>query len=584
MIRRVLPCMLATLLVTSASDAENLPILIDGLYADWTPGSFLGGDLTGDAGSSGIDLTELFVANDENRLFIQFDTTVEVQGDEQQNLVIAIDTDRNPSTGWSVGSIGAELEWRLGDRSGFEHFGSSSSIDHPEIGLVLSPTVSATRMELGLDRDAFIGGNPLFAQPDFDIYIFDDDAGDAIGPYTYTFVEGSQPVASIGLDRDDVDHVRVGAYNVQNDGLFDGGSTASALGRLMVAASPDVWILNEVWNHDAGEVADRVDELQPAGPGRSWDAVKLDTGNVVASLYPILDSWEVSPGDRLTAVLLDVRPTYDSDFLVVANHWSCCTADDSRQRQADALVAFLRDARTPGGAVTLTADTPIVAGGDFNLVGLRQQLDTLVSGDIVDNGTYGPDSPPDWDGTSFNLARPRHPDARLVYTWRNDFSSFYPGKLDYIFYTASAATLHNRYVLETRTMTAGTLAAYGLQAGDTEDASDHAPVVADFSVGGTTSVSDAVVPSMHLTARPNPFATSTTITFDLTVSTRISVDVFDVTGRHVRHLGSGELSEGRHAMAWDGTDKSGALTEPGVFIARVSGDGIRDAIRIVRAR
>ena len=158
--------------------------------------------------------------------------------------------------------------------------------------------MSDVRLELALDRDASIGGNTLFDGPDFDIYLFDDDSGDAIGPYTYTFAGGTQPVPSIALERDDPDHVRVACFNVQSDGLFEGGATEAALERLMNAASPDVWIFNEVWNHDALDVAMRLEELLPAGGGRSWDTVKRDSGNVIASRYPITSSWEVS---RVTA-------------------------------------------------------------------------------------------------------------------------------------------------------------------------------------------------------------------------------------------------------------------------------------------
>ena len=55
-----------------------------------------------------------------------------------------------------------------------------------------------------------------------------------------------------------------------------------------------------------------------------------------------------------------------------------------------------------------------------------------------------------------------------------------PGKLDWIFYTGSVLELHNHFVLETRSMTPANRLAWGVEATDTEIASDHAPVVATF--------------------------------------------------------------------------------------------------------
>ena len=149
------------------------------------------------------------------------------------------------------------------------------------------------------------------------------------------------------------------------------------------------------------------------------------------------------------------------------------------------------------------------------------------------------------------------------------------------------ATLHNRYVLETRTMTASTLSTYSLQAGDTEDASDHAPLIADFSVGGSVAVTEVSPPSMYLAARPNPFTASTAVTFELPEEARVSVDVFDVAGRHIRRLGGGTLTSGPHTFTWDGADEAGTITPAGVFIARITGADISAparSIRIVRTR
>jgi endonuclease/exonuclease/phosphatase family metal-dependent hydrolase len=515
------------------------------------------------------------VVNDQDWLYLRFNTTVEVQPDEGQNIVLALDTDMNGATGQSVAGIGAELVWNLGQRSGtFYGTGSAQSVDHATIGLVIGPTVSGTDFELCLDRHALPEGVALFPGNELRLVVFDDDSGDQISLISpgYTFDPTSQPVPSLGLGRDGDSHVRIAGYNVQNDGLFDGGSREAAQQRIFNAIDPDIWVICEVWDHDASEVASQIETLLPSGPGESWSAVKRDAGNVVVSRFPILNSWEIYPGNRLTAVLVDLRPIYDSDLLVIANHWSCCTADASRQNQADALIAFIRDAQTPGGVIDLATDTPIVATGDFNLVGWRAQLETISAGDIADNGSWGVDSPPDWDGSEFDEANPRHPDARFAHTWRNDASSFYPGKLDWMFFTGSVMTLQNHFVLETRTMTASSLSLSGLQADDTIVASDHGPVVADFSVGSTAlAVGDErdnhLGPTL-LPNVPNPFERATTIRFRLDEASVVDLAVFDIAGRRVRTLLHDTVGAGDHSVVWDGLDGMGRQAASGIYFCR----------------
>ncbi|MEZ4649447.1 MAG: FlgD immunoglobulin-like domain containing protein [Candidatus Eisenbacteria bacterium] len=559
--------------VLETSGAIGLPIQIDGDYTDWTQSAELGTDPSGDDGSSGIDFTFLQVADDLEWAYVRFDLTVDVQGDEGQDIRFALDTDRNPSTGLAVGGIGAELVWRLGDRTG-NVYPSGTQVDQASLGIVLAPTVSDTQLEFALSRAATPGGTALFPGQGFSIYVWDNANGDAIGPFDYTFSGDTQAVDSRSLDRESPLHFRFASYNVENDGLFDGGARAAAFQRIFGAIDPDVWVLCEIWNHDAAETEARVEQFLPSASGESWHALKRDQGNVIVSRYPILDSWDVLPGSRLTAALLDLRPDFDTDLLVIANHWSCCTADDNRQEQADALVSFLRDARTTGGLLDLADGTPIVAAGDFNLVGWRRQLETLTTGDIVDEGTFGPDSPPDWDGSDFDRAEIRHPDARFVYTWRNDGGSFYPGQLDYIWFAGSVATLHQNLTVETRTMLSSSLAEFGLGAGDTEAASDHAAIFADFTFDDTSSVEhvsgDSEPRLAWLTARPNPFWDEADIRFELRTSGEVSVSIYDIAGRTVRRLVESEtLAAGAHGYHWDGNDADGRPVPAGSYAYEV---------------
>ncbi len=75
-------------------------------------------------------------------------------------------------------------------------------------------------------------------------------------------------------------------------------------------------------------------------------------------------------------------------------------------------------------------------------------------------------------------------------------------------------------------------------------------------------------------ARPNPFRPSTTIRFAIPGNgSDVALDVFDVTGRHVKTLASGFRSSGEYAVTWDGANDSGRKVSAGVYFYRLKSDG-----------
>ncbi len=572
--------------------AGGVEITLDGNVGDWTAAAQTATDPAGDGGGSGIDFRNLSIAHDQDWLFLRLDTTAEVQPDEQQDITLYLDTDMNAGTGLSIGGIGADLVWDLGQRSGTFYTPSAKSIGHADIGLIIAPTVSATEFEVALSRSAVpASGKALFPGNSFRLILEDaSGGGDRLpdsGSISYTFDGSSFPIASTPLDMQGTGQVRVASYNIQGDGLFDTNSThQAALQRIFSTINAQVWVICEVWSHTAADVQQVVEGYLPSGPGETWNAVKLDSGNVIVTRFPILSSWEVSPGDRITAALLDPRPVWDTDLLIIAHHWSCCTADNNRQRQADATVAFLRDAMTPGGTLDLAPGTPVVMAGDFNLVGWRQQLDTVVTGNIQDQGTYGSPFAPDWGSGDLSYSLARHPDARVVYTWNRDTSSFYPGMLDYLFYTSSVIHLASGYVLDTRTMSSSTLSAYGLNPNDTTDASDHAPRVGDFALNAATPAPPVLARGTRLLPNaPNPFNPRTTLRFTLDRPGRVRLEIIDSRGRRVRRLLDAGLSAGEHQMVWNGLDDAGRAVSSGVYrMVLTEENGTRQSRPMVLAR
>ena len=574
---------LTSLLFAAPALAGLVPIQVDGFYDDWQGETALIDDSGDDAGP--VDFGRVWVANDQDYLYIRFETGGEVQSDEQQTMRLYLDTDMNAGTGTSYGGIGADLMWEFGWREGDFR---GANIRHDDIGLLMGSTVSDTQFEIGLRRDATPNG-ALFPGATVRFLLRDMDSADVTTVVEYTFAAGSDVPPVLGLGRSNPTDIRVASWNVQGDGLFDGGTAEAAQNRLLDAMDPDVLIITEAWNSTASDVVGIIEQHLPSGAGETWYGVKEDAGNVIVSRFPILQSWEVNPGYRITAVLLELGPDYDTDLLVFGCHWRCCTADDDRQNEADSVIEFMHDARNPGGLITLPANTPMVLGGDLNLVGWRQQLTTLVTGDIQDESTYGPDSAPDWDGADFTYANSRHPEGRGTYTWRNDGSSYYPGVLDFIFYTDSALDLQTHFVLETRTMSSGTLSANGLQEFDTTNASDHAARVADFSMGPDVSpVPDAghgLRAARLLPNVPNPFNPTTELRFALEDAGQVGLRVFDARGRLVRRFAPEGYTAGTHGVTWDGRDQTGRSMSSGVYyvqmVSTVNGETGREMRSVV---
>ena len=102
---------------------------------------------------------------------------------------------------------------------------------------------------------------------------------------------------------------------------------------------------------------------------------------------------------------------------------------------------------------------------------------------------------------------------------------------------------------------------------------------------------------------PNPFpsatSTSTCVWFDLSAPSIVSLDVFDLGGRHVVNLipgaeGPAQYAAGRHGrvaagmasgcngnVQWDGRGRDGAFAPPGVYLLRLRANGGESVKKIV---
>ena len=69
---------------------------------------------------------------------------------------------------------------------------------------------------------------------------------------------------------------------------------------------------------------------------------------------------------------------------------------------------------------------------------------------------------------------------------------------------------------------------------------------------------------------PNPFNPSTTISFDVYEASRVSLSVFDLNGRLVKNLMSGNLGAGTYNIAWNGKNTKGLSVAGGVYFYSIT--------------
>jgi endonuclease I len=101
----------------------------------------------------------------------------------------------------------------------------------------------------------------------------------------------------------------------------------------------------------------------------------------------------------------------------------------------------------------------------------------------------------------------------------------------------------------------------------------------------TTGVDEQPIDGLRLARNtPNPFSSTTTLRFELPANARVSVRVYDVSGRLVAVLADGEFGPGRHEVEWDGRDSDGNLVACGVYFGSAVSGGHEAARKMVLLR
>ena len=83
---------------------------------------------------------------------------------------------------------------------------------------------------------------------------------------------------------------------------------------------------------------------------------------------------------------------------------------------------------------------------------------------------------------------------------------------------------------------------------------------------------------------PNPFNPSTTIEFGLASPARVTLSIYDVSGRLIRTLIEEPRAAGVYKQPWDGRDAAGRAVASGVYFYRLRAGAFTDTKKLVLAR
>lgn len=544
-------------------------ITIDESYADWQAIPSLHSTNTHE---SELRFTHFKMTNDNRFLYVYVETGIEVNLQNTSEIRMFIDADNNPQTGINEFGIGYDLMFSFSERFGTVYQAEETSIGPYDIGLISAPTVSSEVFEFCLSLDTRINDRKLFTADSISIVFQSptDQLPEEGAVLTYGLTDTPYQAPSYSLNKNSPTDLRVLSYNVLRDNLFN-PSVRENYRRIFEAIQPDIIGFQEIYNHSGDATAQRMNELLPLNNGQRWYAGHTGNDNILVSKYPIIK--EQSLGSN-AAFLVDYN---GQDIMVMVAHPPCCTNDVGRQEEFDQMMAFLRDSKN-GEEFDLAENTPILIVGDMNLVGLARQQTTLLSGDIENEERYGEDFAPDWDGTALEDAKPNNPEIPTTFTWYSESSSFGAGRLDYIVYSGSKLELQNSLSLHSPALSPDSLASYTLEWNDTIVASDHLPVVADFTIKQSTALhGPTILPDKIQIFQnyPNPFNPTTTLRYAIAEAGLVQLNVFNIQGQVVKSIPAQRLNAGLHTKQ---INLSGLPS--GTYMVRLSSQGVEVSQKI----
>ncbi len=432
------------------SDPPALSMRIDGEFEDWKDVKELASDPAGDA-KGAFDITRLYAASRGSTLYLRFDTgsVVNLQNGPKSEgtLLVAIDLPDDRRLILDTRGRRAYLNDDLKER-----------ISWDRLKYIVGPTYAQDEFEIQIDLDLFD------INPGDSIHIQFDGSDRLDSPAAYTFSEPSIKSVQRSPRRHPGTDVRVASFNTYFEGLSD-PARAGAIGRLLNSVDADIYCFQEEWKSTG--IDEIMSRLMPLENDGRWYVHKV-SGTVIASKHPLEVLASSNSRHAVARIELEGKP-----LIVICVHLSAMgyigsKEDISRIGQAKAIMETIEaiNKARDGQRDSLASKAGIIIVGDFNLVGSRTPLDSMINNkDTILKDWMLP-----------NLA------GESIITWRGGpKASFAPGKLDYLLYTPETLKPENGFLLDSQLLNQAALNRLKLNAADSK-ASDHLLMAFDFQL------------------------------------------------------------------------------------------------------
>ncbi len=106
----------------------------------------------------------------------------------------------------------------------------------------------------------------------------------------------------------------------------------------------------------------------------------------------------------------------------------------------------------------------------------------------------------------------------------------------------------------------------------------------DYDTHYISVSSDKKTTITNQNAFPNPFNSSTLITFRLHQSSNVSIKIYNIRGQIVKNLADNIFSEGQHSINWDGKNDFAQDLNSGLYLCHLYSDNINYTIKLLLAK
>jgi len=369
------------------------------------------------------------------------------------------------------------------------------------------------------------------------------------------------------------------------------GTTADLVLTVYNASTDAEWLKDIFVTFPAGVTVNSASNFVGGSEDAVWDGTTGE--DVIVNWHGETSSgWGVIHGDETAVATINVTFggggdlvfdfQLDGDIYGADPH----TINDSFTIIGGSSDPFISVSAPNGGEVLWVGDIATISwnGMDYGLVDVELSRDngaswsslaTAISGESYDWTVTGP--------VSADCLVRLSDDTGLTDTSEAVFTISQP--LTWVTATPVAGSINGgdssdlELAFDTTSMASDTYTAFVVITHNGSTAQDVIELTLTVSGGGTA----LVVPTSYELKNnyPNPFNPSTTIEFALPQPGNVSLVVYDIAGRVVNTLVSGNMEAANHSVVWDGRDTGGRQVSSGVYYYRLISDSFKDTRKMM---